>query len=210
MGLADVATGGLRDDSQLTNFPGPTCRRPRPAPERRRSCGEAYSFMIRLRLPAACDVEAVAGARPSPAPTPITLRADDAPDVPVPRRHQVEHAAHHAGNQRRPVDTLAASGREPQRDGGRQSYCRRRTLPRTNSREGQRAPLPQTGAYTRSGSTETRGRQEARRKRKRSRSTARTICAQIQDRIAVRPPMTHISARPRLITTSIRPGHGYT
>ena len=65
-------------------------------PERaKKKLEKAYSFMIRVRLPGGVhDLEAVAAARrhrrhlrqPHAAP-------DDAPDVPVSRRHQVEHEA---------------------------------------------------------------------------------------------------------------------
>ena len=105
-GLADVVTGAIsEDDQQLTKFHGTYLQDDRDVrPERaKKKLEKAYSFMIRVRLPGGVTtskqwlaLDAIAGTYAN-----HTLRLTTRADVPVPWRHQVEHEAHDAGDQRR-------------------------------------------------------------------------------------------------------------
>ena len=153
-GLADVATGAIsEDDAQLTKFHGTYLQDDRDLrPERaKKKLEKAYSFMIRLRLPGGVatpkqwlQLDAVAR----------HLRqqhsaADDAADVPVPRRHQVEHEAHHAGHQCRSLGyACRLRRREPQRDGNPNPYLSKvHAAAHELAAEVSKHLLPQTGAY---------------------------------------------------------------
>ena len=182
-GLADVVTGAIsEDDSQLTKFHGTYLQDDRDVrPERAKKMLEkAYSFMIRVRLPGGVTTEAMAGARRHRRHLRQSHAApDDAPDVPVSRRHQVEHEAHDAGDQRRAAGhARRLRRRQPQRSRRRQSVpvegARRRHELAVEVSE---HLLPQTGAYHEIWlDGEQVIDQSARPRRKRSRSTAPTTC----------------------------------
>ena len=103
-GLADQVTGNIaEDDLQLIKFHGSYIQDDRDVRGERakKKLEKAYSFMLRLRIPGGL-VSAKQWAALDDIAVDLCQRhaaRDDARDVPVSRRHQVEHEAHDAGHQ---------------------------------------------------------------------------------------------------------------
>ena len=154
-GLTHVETGAIsEDDFQLLKFHGSYMQDDRDVRGERskKKLDKAYMFMIRLRIPGGLvkpaqwrqlDDIAMTYAQPFAA-------HDDARDVPVSRRHQIEPQTHDAGDQRR----LSRHDRGVRRRHSRR-HVGRKSLPfegssakPTSSRSGRSDHmLPKTGAY---------------------------------------------------------------
>ena len=107
-GLARAITGAIsEDDTQLTKFHGIYLQDDRDLrPERRKKkLEQAYSFMVRVRVPGGVCTPAqwLALDRIAERLRQRHAAPHHPPGLPVPRRDQEQPQAHHAGDQREPA-----------------------------------------------------------------------------------------------------------
>ena len=187
-GLADAITGAIsEDDAQLTKFHGTYLQDDRDLrPERRKKkLEQAYSFMVRVRVPGGVCTPAqwLALDRRRQRLRQRHAAPDHPPGLPVPRRDQEQPQAHHAGDQRRTLlDTIAACG-----DVNRNVMCNpnphQSQAHAAGARAGARDQRPPDAAHRRL-SRDLAGRREGRRQRGRGGPIygQPLPAAQIQDR----------------------------
>ena len=184
-GLDDVITGNIaEDDHQLIKFHGSYIQDDRDVRGERakKKLEKAFSFMLRLRIPgglvtpkqwlALDDIASQLRQRHA--------ASDNARDVSVSRRHQVEPAPHHAGDQRGGARyDCSLRRRQPQRHDGGQSVSVESPPPSLRPRQGdQRASAAEDRRLSRDLARRRKGRgqRRARPTTTKSRCTASTIC----------------------------------
>ena len=188
-GLREEITGAIvEDDQQLVKFHGMYLQDDRDlrAERQRKKMEKAFAFMIRVRIPGGVLTPAQWLALDEIARD-LCQRHDaphDAPDHPVPRRHQVEPQGDDGAHRRRaPHHHRRLRRRQPQRDLQPESapVARARRGARARARDLRPSPAAARRPIARSGSTARRSR-AARRRRGRADLRQHLSAAQVQDR----------------------------